>query len=279
MKIWEAIVYGIIGGATELLPTSFSGHVAVLRNAFHMSSLTDGGGFFVRAAICIGVFLAITAAFAGETRVLGRELLLMTGIKKQKRGQSPDRILRRSILLGMFALVPMLCSLFFLAPAERIERLLYIIIFLVISGILLFCCCRGREGNKDEKTVTLRDMLLIGFSRMLSVFPGLSGFGASIAVGRAVGLSKEYNLRLGCMLTQVLQIFLFFFYLIRGFIYGVFTADILLPMLFALIFSAVFGYLAIEYFRYLYQKDRLNIFVYYSAELAVIAAILALINA
>ena len=279
MKIWEAIIYGIIGGATELLPTSFAGHVAILRNAFHMSSFTDGGGFFVRAAICIGVFLAIMFAFSGETKTFGRELLYMTGIKKQRGGRTPDGIARRSILLGIFAFLPMLCSLFFLAPAERIERLLYIIIFFVISGLLLFFCFRNQNGRKDEKSVTLWDMLLIGFSRMLSVFPGLSGFGASIAVGRAVGLTGEYNLRLGYLLTMACQIFLFFFYLIRGFIYGSFTAGILLPMLFALIFSAVFGYLAIQYFRYLYQKNKLNFFIYYSAELAVISAILALVNA
>lgn len=279
MNIWEAIIYGIFGGITELLPISFSGHVALLRNAFHMSSLTEGGGYYVRAAICMGVIVAIFLSFQTESRRLGREVLLMTGINKRQRGERVNRSLRRSITLGAFALILMLCSLFFLAAAERIERLLYIIIFFLINAGMLYLCCRGRVGKKTEKNVTLLEMLMIGFCRMLSVFPGLSSLGTSMAIGRASGFSLNYNIRLAYLLTLVYQIVLFFFYLIRAFAFGTFTGGIIFPMLFAMLFAAVFGYLAIQYFRYLLQRMKLYVFVYYSLEVSALAAILALINA
>ena len=44
MKIWEAIIYGIIGGLTEVLPVSFAGHAALLRGAFNLSSLNEVSG-------------------------------------------------------------------------------------------------------------------------------------------------------------------------------------------------------------------------------------------
>ena len=130
MKIWEAIIYGIFGGIAELLPISFSGHVVMLRNVFHMSSLAEGGGYFVRAAICLGVFIAIYLSFPMESRRFGREICLMVGIKKRRRTERINRLLQRSIMLCTVAFLFMLCSLFFLAAAERIERLLYIVCFL-----------------------------------------------------------------------------------------------------------------------------------------------------
>ncbi len=273
MKIWEAIVYGIFGGLAELLPISFSGHAALLKNAFHMSSLTDGGGYFVRAAICIGVALAIYLSFSSETAEIYKTL------RGKRRRRRPSRLQRRSFMLGGIAFVITLGSLFFLPAAERIERLLYVIAFFAINAGVLYLCCRGRTGQKDERSVTLADMVLLGTARMLSVFPGLSPLGMSVAVGRARGFSLQYNLRLAYMLSLAYQIVLFVFYLIGGIAFGSFAWGILLPCLFALAFSAVFGYFAIQYFRYLLQRVKLNMFVYYCLEAAALTAILALINA
>ncbi len=279
MKIWEAIIYGIFGGIAELLPISFAGHVALLRNAFHMSSLSDGGGCYVRCAICLGVILAIYLAFPSEIFRMGHGIGRMTGLKKRKRSEKNDRLLTRSIMLCASALAVMLCSLFFLAAAERIERLLYIIIFFLINAGLLYLCCRGRVGNKNEKNVTILNLLAIGAVRMASVFPGMSSLGSSMAIGRASGISLEYNIRIAYLLTFAYQIVLYFFYLIRAFVYGTFSFGIILPCLFATIFATVFGYLAIQYFRYLLQRMKLYVFVYYSIEAAAVAVILAMINA
>ena len=279
MKIWEAIIYGIVGGIAELLPISFSGHVVLLRNVFHMSSLSEGGGFFIRAAICLGIIFAIYLSFSAETRKFGRELSLMIGIRRRARNERVNRLMRRSVMLCAVSFSIMLCSLFFLASAERIERLLYIIIFFLIYSAVLFFCCKGRVGKKDEKSVSIADASIIGVARMLSVFPGLSSLGSSIAVGRARGISVQYNIRIAYLLTLAYQAALFFFYLIRGFAYGVFSLSVFLPCLFAMLFATVFGYLAIQYFRYLLQRVKFNVFVYYTLEVAAIATVVALINA
>ena len=59
MKIWEALIYGLVAGLTGLLPVSFSGHAAVLQDAFALSPLTQGGGLYVRAAITLGLSAAL----------------------------------------------------------------------------------------------------------------------------------------------------------------------------------------------------------------------------
>ena len=278
MKIWEAIIYGIFGGAAELLPISFGGHSAGLCEIFTLSSLTQGGGYYVRAAISLGVMAAILLSFSAETLSFGRELLLTTGLRHRRRGQRTNPLLRRSIFLGAFALVPMLCSFFFTAAAERITRLLIIALLFVLNGLVIFLCCRRRVGRKNEKTVLLSDTLLIGFARMLSVFPGLSSVGSSMAVARARGLSQRYALRLTYLLTLCYEAAAFLYYLIRAFCYGSFTAGIILPVLLAILFSGVAGYFAIQYFRYLLNRDKLQVFSYYCWDAAVITLILSLIN-
>lgn len=279
MKIWEAIIYGIFGGIAELLPISFSGHIAMLRNVFHMSSLAEGGGYYVRAAICLGVILAVYLSFPMDSRRFGRQICLTVGLKKRRNGERVNRLLQRSIMLCTIAFSFMLCSLFFLAAAERIERLLYIILFFLIYAGSVYLCCKGHVGNKTEKNASVTDFVIIGLARMICVFPGLSSLGASIAAGRSRGLAVEYNIRIAYMLTMAFQVVLFIFYLIRAIAYGMFSASILLPCIFAMLFATVFGYLAIQYFRYLLQRVKFNVFVYYILEIAAFASVLALINA
>ena len=279
MKIWEAIIYGIFGGLAELLPVSFQGHYAFLRGAFGLSSLTQGEGCYIRAALCLGVMAAIVLSFSGETRNVGNEILKMVGIKKQRRGDEKKILLRRSILLCSFALVPMLLSLLYTSFADRITSLLYTGILFAVNGLFLVLCFRDPQGEKSEQETTVLDTLLIGLARAVSIFPGLSSIGSSLSVGRVRGLTRNYSLRIACLLTLFYEGAAFLYYLIRAFIYGSFTAGTILPILFALVFSTVFGYLGIQYLRYMLSREKLGHFSYYCWTMAGIVLLLSLINA
>ena len=279
MKIWEAILYGLFGGVSELLPISYNGHYAIARSAFNLSPLNEGGGYYVRLAICIGVILAIVFGFRPESRTLGREILRITGIKKRRRAERYDRLRVRSIVLGLFALIPMLLSLIFATLVDHFSGLVFVALLFILNGLILFFCFRTGEGGKTERSVLLPDMLWIGFARALWVLPGLSSLGLSLSVGRMRGLKNEYNVRVAYLLSLSFACVAFFYHLIRAFLYGSFTFAILLPMLFAAVFAAAAGYFAIQYFRYLIQRNKINLFAYYSWEAAAIVLILALINA
>lgn len=279
MKIWEAILYGLFGGVSELLPISYTGHYALARSAFNLTPLNEGGGYYIRLAICIGVILAINIAFRPESRTLGREVLRITGIKKRGRKERYDRLRIRSIVIGLFALLPMLLSLIFATLVDHFSGLLYVALLFILNGFILFLCFRTNEGGKNERRVLLSDMLWIGFARAFWVLPGLSSLGISLSVGRVRGLKTEYSVRIAYMLTLAFECVAVFYHLIRAFIYGSFTFAILLPMLFTIVFAAVAGFFAIQYFRYLIQRNKINLFAYYSWEAAAVALILALINA
>ena len=96
MKIWEALIYGLVAGLTGLLPVSFSGHAAVLQDAFALSPLTQGGGLYVRAAITLGLSAALVLAFPGELQLTCGELARRPQRGKRARQPSPRR---RAVLM------------------------------------------------------------------------------------------------------------------------------------------------------------------------------------
>ncbi len=278
MKIWEAIIYGIFGGLTELLPLSFQGHYVFLLGAFDLSPLT-GTGYYVRAAVCLGLMGAIFLSLPAESGAVGLEILKMTGIKKMRKREQKNVLLRRSILLGLFALIPMLCAFFYLPFAESVTSLLLTALLFMLNGFILFFGFRRTPGHKSQGDCTVLDTLLLGICRALSVFPGLSGLGSSLAVGNARGLSSQYNLRMACIPLLFYEFAAFIFYLVRGILYGTFSAALLISMLLATVFAAVAGYFAISYLRYLLRRDKLELLSYYSWGLGGILLFLSLINA
>ncbi len=276
MKIWESILYAIVGGITELLPISFSGHAAVLQNMFHMTPLTQGGGYYIRVAITIGIILAIILAFPSEAGSTGQTLRIL---RRPRRGEKADRLQARTLLVSVFALIPMLCSLFFLASAERMTRLLYVAGFFALNGSFIYFCCRGAVGQRMERDITIVDTVSIGLVRMLCVFPGLSSVSASLCIGRVRGLQVHCNARLAYLLTLAFHIISLIYHLPRALIYGSLSGTILLAFVLSALFAAVFGYLALQYFRYLLERKKLNFFSYYCWDAAVITLILSIINA
>lgn len=280
MKFWEVILYALVGGISELLPISFSGHSAMLQNVFHMSSLNAGDGFYVRAGICIGIIIALCMVFRNETRESKLILRKLRGRDTHRRRTSGQEqgIKIRVFLLSFFAFIPMLFSLIFMGKAENNGSLIHITIFFVLNGFLIFLCTRGPVGQRGDREVTLYDSLLIGVLRMLSVFPGLSSVGTSLCIGRARGMSQSFNIRFTYMLTMGFQLVGCVYYLFRGFIFGSFTGRSILSFILSIVISSVAAFFSMLYFKNVIMKDKLKMFVYYCFDAAAIAFIIAIIN-
>lgn len=280
MRIWEAFIYAVIGGITEILPISFTGHSILFEKTFHMSSLYSGDGPFIRAGICIGIVIALCIIFRQETResqIIFRRIKNGT-LRSRNARRDGQGLKMRVLLLCVIGFIPMIFSLFFLVRAEGLHKLTYISCFFAVNGLLILICTRGPVGKKSEREATLYDMLLVGFFRMASVFPGLSSTGTSLCVGRARGFSHSFNIRVTYTLTIALQSLLAVFFLFRGMIVGRFYSRTILSFLVAAFVSAVVAFLALVTFRNMVLKNKLKAFMYYCFDAAAIAFIIAIIN-
>lgn len=101
----------------------------------------------------------------------------------------------------------------------------------------------------------------------------------TLAVCRLRDLRTDFALRFTAMLALGFSLCEFVYRLLRAVIVGTFSASLWLPMLVALVASTVAGYFALQYLRYLLHREKLRVFSYYCWDAAVIALILALINA
>ena len=278
MKIWEAILYAVFGGATELLPLSFSGHAAVLHEVFHLTGLTETGGYYTRLGITLGVIAAIILSFPGESRRFGREVLCVTGARRRSRSDLTERSLTRSVLIGLFALLPMLLSLIFVALAERKTGLVVTALLFTVNGFVLYSACRYPEGRKNGERILVSDAAVVGVSRLAAIFPGLSSLGNSLAFGKFRGFEHEYNLRFAYLLTLSFQTVSVLYHLIRAVAFDSIAAGIL-PMLVSMVTAAAVGYFAIQLMRYLFEQGRVYVFSYYCWDATALILILALIRA
>lgn len=280
MKIWEAIIYAIIGGITEILPISFSGHSILFQNTFHMSPLYSGDGLFVRAGISIGIVIALSMVFKQETNE-SKLIFQRFGNSNSttRKSRKEDQGLKtRILLLSIIGFLPMLCSFFFLGKAEGMGKLTYIAILFALNGLLIFICTRGPVGKRSERQATLYDMLIMGVSRMISVFPGLSSTGTSLCIGRARGLSNSFNIRITYMLTIAFQTIACVFYLFRGIFMGNFYGRTILSFVIAVLISTIAAFFVLVTFRNMVLKNKLKSFMYYCFDAGAIAFIIAIIN-
>ena len=137
----------------------------------------------------------------------------------------------------------------------------------------------GNIPQQRNSALMLPDALLAGATRLAAVLPGLSPLGLTLAVCRLRDLRTDFALRFTAMLTLGFSLCEFVYRLLRAVVVGAFSASLWLPMLVALVASTVAGYFALQYLKYLLHREKLRVFSYYCWDAAVIALILALINA
>ena len=280
LKIWEAMIYAFVGGITELLPISFSGHSILLQNMFHISSLFSDDGPFIRGGISIGIAIALYMVFQGDTRESTLIVQKSKGrnLRNRRVRREEEDLKSRVFLLTLIGFVPMLLSFLFLGKWESTGKLTMVTVFFCINGILIFLCTRGQPGKKGEREITLYDTLLMGLFRMLSVFPGLSSVSTSLCIGRARGLSDSVNIRITYMLTLGFQVISALFYIVRGIFVGSFYGRTILSFLIVIPIAAVVSFFALITFRNIVLKNKLRAFMYYCFDAAAIAFIVAIIN-
>ncbi len=267
MSWFEAIVLGIVQGITEFLPISSTGHLRIVP-AF--AGWEDPGAAFT-AIIQLGTTLAVLIYFWSDLwRVANAWLRSLR-----------DPSLRGSIdaRMGWYLIVATIpISIFGFLFDDQIEtgaRELYLVgtVLIVFSFVLL---AAERFGRKDraEGSVTLRDAVAIGLAQACALCPGVSRSGATISAGLLMGLEREAAARFSFLLSMP-AIVLAALYSMRGVVTGEETTDAgLVPVLIAVLFAFISGYLSIAWLLKFLTRHGLGVFVGYRIALG--AVVLAL---
>ena len=183
MSLLEAILIGIIQGATEFLPISSDGHLVLVPTVFGLTP----PDLVLIGLVHAGTLLAILSYFWRDLIAIARDVL--AGLAQRQPLATPNARLGYWMVLGSIpaGIVGLLALDFFEAqfgsPTVAAAGLLVTAAFLVIGE-------RLKSGTKSLDRLTWLDALIIGSFQVLALFPGISRSGTTIAAGLGRGLDR-----------------------------------------------------------------------------------------
>lgn len=260
MSIIEAIIIGIIQGATEFLPVSSSGHLVLLPEIFQMTNpdLTLIG--LVHAGTLLAVFIYFRQDLWNIITAVLRDL------SKRQPLASNDARLGWLIVVGSIpvGIVGLLFADFFeeVFSSPRIAAG-----FLLVTAVLLILGERMLSGKKELSQMSFLDAIIVGLFQMMALFPGVSRSGSTIVGGLSRGLDRATAARFSFLLgipaisAAGLQAILEIFSATAQFSAGVY--------IFAFVAAAVSGYACIHWLLTWVKNHTLYGFAGYVALLSV----------
>jgi len=286
VSVIQAIILGIVQGATEFIPVSSSAHLIIVPWLFGWNdpALTS---LSFDVALHLGTLLALLVFFARDwIRLIGAWLM---SVKEREIGADPDRRMAWFVVVGTIpggivgVLAESKIDALFHQPGVPISPYAIIVMAIIIAllGSALFIADRVASHVKEEQNLTLKEVLIIGFAQALAIFPGVSRSGSTITAGLALGLKREAAAKFSFLLSAPI---------IAGAglksLYDVFRALkagslasgelVLFPI--GLIAAAISGYFCIGFLMNYLQKHRIDVFVYYRWALALFIAMVALLR-
>ncbi len=182
MEYWQIILLGIIQGITEFLPISSSGHLILAPILFNFPDQ----GLALDAILHVATLLAIIIFFKNDLINLSKGLFLKSASPDHKR-------VSWGIVLACFPAG--LAGLFF---GDYIESNLrnpnFVAANLFMWSLVFFAAERfGKKAVSPSMTLeslSLKQILIVGFAQMLALLPGTSRSGVTIAAGLFGNISK-----------------------------------------------------------------------------------------
>jgi undecaprenyl-diphosphatase len=193
MDISAAIIFGLVHGVTQFLPISSTGHLVLLREVILISDLY---------ALALTAVLYVATALAAAT-YLWRDIWLLVQVLLRKLGRLPvnerDLVLCQAVCAGT---VPGIIVGFGLwETLSQFETAPIVATVLCISAIF-FMYAEWRYFTTPQRgAFTPRTGFLIGLFQALSVIPGLSRMGITVAGGMLLGLTRSEAVRFSLLLA------------------------------------------------------------------------------
>lgn len=243
MSVWEAIVLGLVQGATEFLPVSSSGHLLFLEKAGIGSP-----NLFFNICLHLGTLLAVVVCLRADILSLFR------------------RDGRKTLLFLFLSCLPTgaLALLFMYFAPSLVDGAMLPLGFMTTTALLVLArCFVGKPRFLDAKA-----SLLAGVFQGVAVLPGISRSGATVAALRLYGVEKRPAAEFSFLMSVPVIIASAFYEGIKITVSGEPPAVDLLPLLAGVAAAFLSGLAAIKFFLSLFEKRSLIPFAVYTAAMS-----------
>ena len=275
MSLFAAVVMGLVQGVAEFLPISSSGHLAIAGELLGAS--TEIPEFF-DVLLHLGTLIAVFVFYWNDILDMIREFF--AGIRDLAQHKTPVPVppARRLIVLLILATLPLGLVLPIKDYVERMSSNMYFVaLALMMTGCLLFLSDRVRKGRKNEKTASVRDVLLVGLAQAFATCPGISRSGTTITAGCLVGLDRKFAVRLSFLMSIPAILGANLLNLLDVMETGIIWAEVPLYLV-GVAVAAVSGYACLNLLKMIAEKGRFGWFAYYCWGIGLLTMLVTLIR-
>jgi undecaprenyl-diphosphatase len=259
----HVFILAVVQGLTEFLPISSSAHLVLLPRLLNWP---DQGLVFDVALHC-GSLMAVLFYFRVEVwRMLRAWWRSLTGGVADR-----DSLLAWWVIIGTLPAVAV-GYLFEGGIEESLRHAWILATASIVFGLLLWLADLGSKRERDEYSLTLKDVLVIGCGQVLALIPGTSRSGITITMGLFLGLSRKAAARFSFLLAMPII-----------FASGVLQTQRMLvevrpiawsELLLGILLSAIAAGLCIHYFLRLVERIGMLPFVVYRVALGLLILLL-----
>lgn len=274
MNVLESVIFGLFSGLSDVLPVSSQAHKAMILKIFGEKAENPVLRLLIHIAILAALYYSCSPHI---TRIIRQ--LKLSRIPKRKRKRPLDVQLLMEFKLLRTMLIPVLLSLLLYNKTSGWGlKLNLTAIFLLLNGIILYLPNLLPTGNKDARSMSGLEGLLMGVGASLSVLPGVSSVAGSLSVASVCGAERTFALNMTYLMHMVLTVALIAFDLAAVVAAGVSGISVMVLLGYILAAAAAFGgtYLGIRMMRVLAVNIGFSMFAYYSFGAALLSFMLYL---
>ena len=271
---FQSVVYGFLSGLMDILPVSSQAHKLLLFKFFGVKDSAPLADLFIH----LGVFAALYFHSHAQIVRMSRARAL-SRVPKRKRKRPLDTKSLMDLSFLKTTLFPIVLGLFLYQYTQKWNKnLILLSLFLFINGIVLYAPQFFSTGNRDSRTLSRVEGLLMGLGGMASILPGMSAVGVSTSIASVCGMERTYSLTMALLMNLFLVLGLMVYDLMsivnQGI--GALTAAVLLCYL--LTAACAYGgtMLGVKVMRHFSESKGYAVFGFYCFGLALFTFVLNL---
>jgi len=275
-EFYHSAILGAVQGITEFLPISSSGHLIALPYLFNWKY--DGLDFDI--ALHFGTVIALLFVFWRDWLIIINQGFrgLINRLDKNFNKSADPKSNYPENLLWQLVLATIPAAISGLIIEKYVESYFHSPILLAINfalfGLLLWIADKKSSNKLTIADLGYKRSFLIGLLQSIALIPGISRSGITIITGRAIGLDRESAARFSFLLAMPAMI-------------GAFVLkakdlagdDLSMTLGIGVLFSTLFGILAIRFLLNFLKKSSFSIFAYYRLFLAIIILMFVVLRA
>lgn len=262
--IFEAIIIGIVEGLTEFLPVSSTGHMILAQSL--LNTQDDAVMKTFDFVIQLGAIMAVVIIY------WKRILSLFGLVKRRSESRSGRKLNLLHILIGIIP-AGVIGVLFNDVVDEKLFNTTTVLIGLVLGGILLIIAENKKERPTTEvlDDLTYRQAFAIGLWQLVSIWPGFSRSGSTIAGGMLSGVSRAASADFTFIMAIPIMFGASGVYFLKN--YDALSSNDTAFFVVGFLVAFVVALLAVVSFIKVVQNLKLTYFAYYRFAVAIVFAL------